>query len=84
MNGHNLSWRPIATGPRGENILVYSLRWGVVVASFDTEAGALRPRLHEADAFTDAEAALITHWMPLPAVPHELTRARSPWHSLAA
>jgi hypothetical protein len=83
-NGESLSWRSIASAPRDQNILVYSLRWGVIVASFDSEFGVWLPRMQCPAVLNKDDTALMTHWMPMPAVPHELTRARSPWHSLAA
>ena len=83
-NGESLSWRSISTAPRDQNILVYSLRWGVIVASFSSEFGQWLPRMQCPAALNHEDAGLITHWMPMPGVPHDLTRARSPWHSLAA
>jgi hypothetical protein len=84
MTHEHLSWRCIATAPRDQNVLVYSLRWGVIVASFSSEFGTWLPRMQCPAALNHEDTALITHWMPMPGVPHELTRARSPWHSLAA
>lgn len=83
-NGESLFWRSISTAPRDQNVLVYSLRWGVIVASFSSEFDVWLPRMQCPAALNQEDTALITHWMPMPSVPHELTRARSPWHSLAA
>ncbi len=83
-HGEGLSWRSIGTAPRDREILVYSLRWGAIVAKFSSEFGVWLPRMQCPAALNREDAALITHWMPMPGVPHELTRARSPWHSLAA
>jgi hypothetical protein len=83
-NGESLSWRLIASAPRDQNILVYSLRWGVIVASFSSEFGVWHPRMQCPAVLNQEDSGLITHWMPMPGVPQELTRARSPWHSLAA
>lgn len=80
----SLSWRSISSAPRDQNILIYSLRWGVVVASFSSEFGVWLPRMQCPASLSRDDNQLITHWMPMPGVPHELTRARSPWHSLAA
>ncbi len=84
MTHDHFSWRSIATAPHDRNVLVYSLRWGVIVASFSSEFGAWLPRMQCPAALNQQDVALITHWMPMPGVPHDLTRARSPWHSLAA
>lgn len=84
MNDQNLSWRSVASAPRDQNILVYSLRWGVIVANFSSEFGVWLPRVQCPASLSEEDARLITHWMPMPGVPQDLTRARSPWHSLAA
>jgi hypothetical protein len=84
MTNGDTRWQAIATAPRDEAILVYSLRWGAIVASFDSQGGAWQPRMELPGAFNGGDAALITHWMPMPGIPAELTRARSPWLSLAA
>jgi hypothetical protein len=83
-HGDRVSWRSISSAPHDQNILVYSLRWGTIVASFSSELGVWLPRMQWPAALNHEDAGLITHWMPMPGVPHELTRARSPWHSLAA
>ena len=84
LNGDNLSWRPIASAPRDQNILVYSLRWGAMVASLSSEFGTWMPRMQCPATLNCEDMALITHWMPMPRVPEGLTKARSPWLSLAA
>ena len=83
-NGHHLSWRSISSAPRDQNILVYSLRWGAIVASFNSALGVWIPRMQCPAVLNHEDAGLITHWMPMPGVPHDLTKERSPWHSLAA
>lgn len=80
----SLSWRSVATAPQDETILIYSLRWGAIVASFDSERGEWTTPMRYPEALNGQDAALITHWLPMPGVPAELTRARSPWLSLAA
>ncbi len=83
-NGESHSWKPIVSAPRDEPILVYSLRWGAIVATFDSEGREWRTPMRYPASLTGQDAALITHWMPMPGVPAELTRSRSPWLSLAA
>jgi hypothetical protein len=82
-NGDN-RWQSIASAPQDETILVYSLRWGAIVASYASERGEWVPRMQFPSSLGDGDAALITHWMPMPGVPAGLTRTRSPWLSLAA
>jgi hypothetical protein len=84
MNGDSLHWRTISSAPRDQAILVYSLRWGAIVASFSSEFGVWMPRMQCPAVLNHDDAGLITHWMPMPGLPHDLTKARSPLHSLAA
>ena len=84
MNGESLQWRPISTAPRDLNVLIYSLRWGPIVASYNSRTGAWLPHMQCPARLEAADAALITHWMPLPDVPAALTGSRNPWQSLAA
>ncbi len=84
MTNGESRWQPMATAPSDTPILVYSLRWGVIVASFSSEFGVWLPRMQCPASLSEEDARLITHWMPMPGIPHDLTRARSPWHSLAA
>jgi hypothetical protein len=83
-NGESLHWRPISTAPRDQNVLIYSLRWGAIMATLCSRSRTWRPSMRFPAEFDGADEALITHWMPLPAVPAELTGSRSPWQSLAA
>ena len=76
--------RLISTAPPNRAILVYSLRWGATVATYDADAGVWTPRLNGQGEMNGLDPALITHWMPMPGVPAELTRARNAWLSLAA
>jgi hypothetical protein len=83
-NGESCSWKPIVSAPADEPILVYSLRWGAIVATVDSDSGEWRTPMRYPASLDGADAALITHWMPMPGVPAALTRTRSPWLSLAA
>jgi hypothetical protein len=82
--GESQAWRPIVNAPHDEAVLVYSLRWGAIVATFASESGEWRTPMRYPASLSGRDAALITHWMPMPGVPAELTRSRSPWLSLAA
>ena len=83
-NGSGDFWRSMASAPCDQDILVYSLRWGAIVARFSSEFGMWLPRMQCPAAFNDEDTALITHWMPMPGIPEGLTKARWPWRSLAA
>jgi hypothetical protein len=77
-------WQSISTAPRNQMVLVYSLRWGPMVAAFSSVSGTWLARAQSEAPLDDRDAQLITHWMPLPRVPEQLTGSRSPWQSLAA
>ena len=84
MSDRDNRWHGIASAPQDEAILVYSLRWGAIVATIDSESGEWRTPMRCPASLSGQDVALITHWMPMPGVPAELTRTRSPWLSLAA
>ena len=83
-NGESLQWRPIATAPRDQDVLIYSLRWGAMIATFDTGREAWVPRMRQPEQLNGNDTALLTHWMPMPGTPHALTGSRLIWRSLAA
>lgn len=62
-------WQPIASAPHDENILVFSRRWGLMIAAFRPEFDAWFSRMQCPAALNDDDGDLITHWMPLPARP---------------
>ena len=68
-------WRPIATAPRDENILVFSRRWGVMIATFRSEFNAWFSRMQYPVSLNHEDSELISHWMPLPPAPHLSQRA---------
>lgn len=68
-------WNPIASAPHNEDILVFSMRWGLMVAAFRPEFNAWFSRMQCPAALNDDDADLFTHWMPLPARPHAAERA---------
>jgi hypothetical protein len=70
-------WQTIESAPHNENILVFSRRWGWMIASFRPEFNAWFSRMQCPAALNDDDADLITHWMPLPARPEIPDRARS-------
>ena len=83
-NGESLHWRPISTAPRDQDILIYSLRWGALIASFDAERDIWIPRMQSPAELNGDDTALLTHWMPVPGIPNALTGSRLIWRSLAA
>ena len=71
-------WQPIATAPNDEDVLVFSQRWGVIVATFRPEFGVWFPRVQCPAALGADDASLITHWMPLPSAPEVSPDVRTP------
>jgi hypothetical protein len=69
VNALSAHWQPITTAPCDQDILVFSRRWGVIVANFRAEFGAWFPRMQCPAALGADDGALITHWMPLPSAP---------------
>lgn len=61
-------WRPIETAPRDEDVLVFSLRWGALIAEYSSEFRQWFPRM-QCPAALSGEADGLTHWMPLPIAP---------------
>jgi hypothetical protein len=68
-NALSAHWQPIATAPSDQDILVFSHRWGVIIATFRPEFAAWFPRMQCPAAFGNDDADLMTHWMPLPTAP---------------
>jgi hypothetical protein len=64
----NLDWRPIATAPADEDIMVFSARWGALIAEYSSEYGQWFPRM-QCPVALHGEADGVSHWMPLPAAP---------------
>jgi hypothetical protein len=61
-------WRPIETAPKDQDILVFSLRWGALIAGFSSEFAQWLPRM-QCPVSLHGEADELTHWMPLPVAP---------------
>jgi hypothetical protein len=68
-NDSGSAWQPIATAPHNETILIFSVRWGTMIATFRPEFDAWFSRMQCPASLNDEDGALITHWMPLPARP---------------
>ena len=79
-----LIWRSISSAPRDRSVLVYSLRWGAIVATYSSEFEKWFPRMQCPVSLDGDDVDLITHWMPMPGVPEEFTARRDPWLSMAA
>jgi hypothetical protein len=68
-------WHPIETAPLGEDVIVYSRRWGPVIAAFDSEFEEWLSRM-QCPVSLRAKGEEPTHWMPLPRAPErELDRS---------
>jgi hypothetical protein len=69
-----LQWQPIATAPHDEQILVFSARWGAIMATFRSDFNAWFSRMQYPASLNDRDSETITHWMPLPLpLPHEIS-----------
>ena len=70
-------WRPIDGAPADEDVLVFSTRWGALIAAFSSELRQWLPRM-QCPVSLHAEADGVTHWMPLPPAPamHAAVRVR--------
>jgi hypothetical protein len=69
VNALSAHWQPITTAPCDQDILVFSQRWGVIIANFRAEFSAWFPRMQCPAALGQDDGTLITHWMPLPSAP---------------
>ena len=70
-----LEWRPIDTAPRDQDILIYSLRWGALIAEYSSEFAQWFPRM-QCPVSLHGDADALTHWMPLPVAPEAHGNAR--------
>jgi hypothetical protein len=61
-------WRPLDTAPADENVLIFSARWGALIAEYSSEFGQWFPRM-QCPVSLHEEADGLTHWMPLPGAP---------------
>ncbi len=68
-NAFESQWQPMASAPHNEDILVFSRRWGLMIAAFRPELDAWFSRMQCPAALNDDDADLFTHWMPLPGRP---------------
>ena len=69
------SWRPIGSAPNDQDILVFSTRWGALIAAYSSEFGQWFPRM-QCPVSLHGEADGVTHWMPLPTAPEAHVGAR--------
>jgi hypothetical protein len=70
-------WQPMASAPHNEDILVFSRRWGLMIAAFRPEFNAWFSRMQCPAALNDDDAEHFTHWMPLPGRPQRADGARA-------
>lgn len=68
MHGNGPGWQPIDTVPRDESILVFTARWGPIIAELSSEFGEWLSRMQCPVALKD-EDEQPTHWMSLPVAP---------------
>jgi hypothetical protein len=68
-------WRPIDSAPTDQDILVFSTRWGALIAAWSSEFRQWFPRM-QCPVSLHGEADGVTHWMPLPMAPASHAAAR--------
>jgi Protein of unknown function (DUF551) len=61
-------WRPIETAPTDQNVMVFSRRWGALIAEYSSEFRQWFPRM-QCPVSLRGEEHELTHWMPLPIAP---------------
>lgn len=66
------AWRPIDTAPADETIMIFSLRWGPIIAEFSSEFQEWLSRMQCPASLTGQESGL-THWRPLPQTPEGIS-----------
>jgi hypothetical protein len=74
-NDSGSPWQPISTAPHNEAILIFSARWGTMIATFRPEFDAWFSRMQCPASLNDEDTDLITYWMPLPSRPDSAQRA---------
>jgi hypothetical protein len=73
-----LNWQPIASAPRDEMVLIFSRRWGAILATYRSDFKAWFSRMQCPAVLNEDDIGLITHWMPLPATPDPAERGGTP------
>ena len=68
LNGNGQGWQPIATAPPNETILVFTMRWGPIIAELSSEFGEWLSRMQCPVALKQHDEQP-THWMALPTAP---------------
>ena len=71
-------WHPIATAPRDQVVLIFSRRWGAMMATFRSDFGTWFSRMQCPASLNEDDVDLITHWMPLPHAPDPSERIAAP------
>jgi hypothetical protein len=70
-----LGWQLIDTVPRDESVLVFTQRWGAIIAELSSEFGEWLSRMQCPVALKDDDEQP-THWMALPAPPDDAEAAK--------
>ena len=77
------AWRPIESAPKDQDIIVFSQRWGSLIAEFSSEFGQWFPRM-QCPVSLHHETDRLTHWMPLPVAPEAYRGAYVPGLTLSS
>jgi hypothetical protein len=68
------AWRPIESAPKDQDIIVFSQRWGSLIAEFSSEFGQWFPRMQcpsrSMARTTGSRIGCRCRWHPKPVVVH--------------
>jgi hypothetical protein len=68
LNGNGQGWQAIDTAPPNESIIVFTARWGPIIAELSTEFSEWMSRM-QCPVSLKEDDEQPTHWMPLPTAP---------------
>lgn len=68
MPKQEAAWQPIETAPQDESVMVFTARWGPIVAELSSEFNEWLSRMQCPVALKDDDEQP-THWMALPPAP---------------
>jgi hypothetical protein len=64
------AWRPIESAPKDQDIIVFSQRWGSLIAEFSSEFDQWFPRMQCPSRSTGSRIGCRCRWHPKPVVVH--------------
>jgi hypothetical protein len=81
QNGPSPGWQTIESVPSDESVLVYTPRWGAIIAEHSSEYGEWLSRM-QCPVSLKEDDEQPSHWMPLPLAPHAEEQALLPLEEL--